>query len=87
MNTALTEFDLTHEDREDIQCLLAEVELKPERLKILLAELVLNRKVVHWARSYPDRFPPALKSVLHVLARRAQIARIVADGRAELENG
>lgn len=79
--------DLTHEDREQIQCLLADVHLNPDRLKTLLAELVLNRKIVHWARSYPDRFPPALRAVLHVLARRAQIARVAADDRAELEGG
>jgi hypothetical protein len=81
----MTEFDLTHEDREEIQCLLAEVELKPERLKILLAELVLNRRIVHWARSYRDRFPPALASVLHVLARRGRIEQAAADSHAERE--
>ena len=83
----MTEFDLSHEDREEIQCLLAEVELKPERLKILLAELVQNRKIVRWAKSYPDRFPPALRAVLHALARRSSLARLVPDSRAELEGG
>jgi hypothetical protein len=78
-------FDLTHEDREEIQCLLAEIELHPDHLKVLLAELVLNRKIVRWARAYPDRFPAALRDALHALARRGQLARIAANDRAELE--
>ena len=83
----MMEFDLTPEDREQIQCLLAEVELKPERLKILLAELVLNRKIVHWCIAYRNRLPPAIRSTLAVLAKRGTLARLVPDSRAELEGG
>lgn len=81
------DFDLTHEDREEIQCLLAEIELNPERLKPLLAELVLNRKVVGWARDYSRRFPTRLQAVLVALRRKSDLERLAADSRAELERG
>lgn len=78
-------YDLNHDDRNEIQGLLSEVELTPDHLKVLLAELVLNRKIVHWARAYRDRFPPRLQNVLHTLARRWQLPVVAADSRAELE--
>jgi hypothetical protein len=80
--------DITHEDRDDMQLLMSEIDLQPGRLKEILAELVLNRKIVSWARRYRNRFPPALHSVLDTLSkntRHTELERIAADSRAELE--
>jgi len=76
--------DVTHEDRNDMQLLMSEIDLQPGRLKEVLAELVLNRKIVSWARRYRDRFPPALHRVLDTLAGRSEIRRLAPDSREEI---
>jgi hypothetical protein len=78
-------FDLTHEEREEVQNLLAELELHPERLKAVLAEIVLLRQVRAYASEHKDRFPPLVRAKLYALAHRAELRRLVADDRAELE--
>jgi hypothetical protein len=80
-------FDLTPEEREEMQLLQAELDLHPERLKIFLAELVLLRQLRAWASDHRDRFPPLLRPKLHALAHRTELRRVVADDRAELEGG
>lgn len=78
-------FDLTHEERETMQLLSAELDLHPERRTALLAELVLARQVVRWGRAHIDRFPPRLREKLRALLDRKGLRRIAADSRAELE--
>lgn len=85
MPTSNIPFDLTHEEREEVQNLLAELELHPDRLKTLLAEIVLLRQVRAWAREHKDRFPPLLRAKIHALTHRTELARIAADDRAELD--
>ena len=80
--------DLTHEDRDEMQLLRSEIDLDPERLNPMLAELVLARKIVGWARRYRDRFPESLRCIFTALDKRhrAQVLeRIAADCRAEIE--
>lgn len=78
-------FDLTPEEREEMQLLQAELDLHPEHLKSILAELVLLRQLRRYASDHRDRFPPLLRAKLHALAHRAELRRIVAEDRAELE--
>lgn len=78
-------FDLTPEEREEMQLLQAELDLHPEHLKILLAEVVLLRQLRAYASDHRDRFPPLLRAKLHALAHRAELRRAAAENRAELE--
>ncbi|HMG59545.1 MAG TPA: hypothetical protein VK583_07445 [Burkholderiales bacterium] len=78
-------FDLTPEEREDMQLIQAELDLHPDRLKTLIAELVLLRQLRLWASGHRDRFPPLLRAKMHALAHRAELRRAAAEDRAELE--
>ena len=78
-------FDFTPEEREEMQCLMSEVELNPERLKALIAELVLLRKVYEYARQYRRRFPDRLQLVLRAASNQPLLERASADSRSELE--
>jgi len=78
-------FDLTPEDREAIQLMSADIDLHPERLPAMLAELHLLRQVRAWARGHRGYFPPRLRAVLDVLASRTEFRRAIADSREELE--
>jgi len=78
-------FDLTPEEREDMQLVQAELDLHPERLRILITELVLLRQLRRWASEHGDRFPPLLRAKMHALAHRAELRRAAAEDRAALE--
>lgn len=77
-------FDLTAEEREEMQLLQAELDLHPEHLTTLLAEIVLLRQVRQWASDHRDRFPPLLRSKLYTLVHRTELRRIVADAELEI---
>jgi hypothetical protein len=76
-------FDLTPEEREEMQLLQAEIDLHPEHLTTLFAEIVLLRQVRQWASDHRDRFPPLLRAKIYTLAHRAELRRVAAA--AELE--
>jgi hypothetical protein len=78
-------FDLTPDDREAIQLMQADLDLHPERLPALLAELHLSRQVLAWARAHQSYFPPRLRASFHVLARRTVMERVIADSREEID--
>jgi hypothetical protein len=78
-------FDLTHEEREELQLLQAGIDLHPERLIALLAELLLLRDIRAWAMEHRDRFPPRLRAKLTILGQRAALRRLVADSREEIQ--
>jgi len=78
-------FDLTPEEREEIQLMQAELDMHPERLPVRLAELHLLRQVRAWAHDHRDRFPPRLRAALYALTHRTELERIAASERAELE--
>jgi hypothetical protein len=85
MSIAKVPFDLTDEEREALQLMRADIDLHPERLDALLAELLLTRQVRAWARAHHHYFPPRLRAVLDILASRTELRRVVADSREELE--
>jgi hypothetical protein len=72
-------FDLSHEEREELQCVMAELDLYPERRAAMLAELVLLRGLRAWASQHRDRFPPRLRATLYALAHRTELERVAAD--------
>jgi len=76
-------FDLTPEEREEMQLLQAELDLHPERLRIFLAELILLRQLRAWASDHKDRFPPLLRAKLHALAHRTELRRAVDESELE----
>lgn len=78
-------FDLTPEDREALQLMQADLDLHPERLPVLLAELHLLRQVRAWARAHRGYFPPRLRATLDILASRTELRRVMADNREELD--
>jgi hypothetical protein len=84
MPISLLPFDLSPEEREEAQLLLAELELHPDRLAGFCAEVVLLREVRSWAMAHRDRFPPALRAKIIALGNRAAIRRIAADNREEI---
>lgn len=85
MPTSPVPFDLTQDEREDVQLVRAEVDLHPERLTALLAELVLLREIRTWAMAHRGYFPPALRAKIIALGQRSFFRWVVADSRAELE--
>lgn len=76
-------FELTPEEREEMQLLQAELDLHPEHLRTFLAELVLLRQLRQWASDHRDRFPRLLRPKLYALAHRADLRRAI--DQAELE--
>ena len=85
MPIAKLPFDLTPEDRDALQLMQADIDLHPERLPALLAELHLLRQVRAWARAHRSYFPPRLRAVLDILACRTELRRVIADSREEIE--
>jgi hypothetical protein len=77
-------FDLTPDDREEMQCVIAELDMHPEKRPALIAELVLLRKLFSYTRQYRHRFPPRLQQVIHALGHRPELARASADSISEL---
>jgi hypothetical protein len=85
MPIAKLPFDLTADDREALQLMMADVDLHPERLAQLLAELHLLRQIRAWARAHRSYFPPRLRATLDVLTARTELQRVIADSREEIE--
>ena len=82
----LEAFDLTADDREEMQCAMAELDLHPEKRAAFIAELILLRKLFSYARQGDIRwrFPPRLQRVIHALVHKPELARASADSISEI---
>lgn len=81
----LPAFDWSPEEREEMQCLLAELDTMPDRRAIRAAELILMRKFYDYVGRYSYLFPERLQAARRALRRERSLELLTADQRAELE--
>jgi hypothetical protein len=81
----LPTYDFSHEEREEMQCLTAELDTMPGKRAVRAAELILLRKFYDYVRDYGHLFPDRLQAARRALRRERSLELLSADQRAELE--